>query len=145
MLSNGTKENVRDKLNTSLRELKPSSMSGITFTEPNETKQRENSEPRISETENDAPDVSHFTRSVVPIGSHSREGEFVEAEAHLKSQLQGEEAVLETNEITMQNLVKEINILKKRNYELLDQIKETDSKTKVSKTQGSETIMAEVD
>ena len=89
-------------------------------------------------------EFSGFTGSFLMKTTDSKEDEYMKEEGHLKLELQNEEAVLETNQVTIQSLVKEINILKKRSYELLDQIKETELKIKVSKSSSSEAILAEV-
>lgn len=89
-------------------------------------------------------ETSRATGLMLPIASRGIEEEFAASERRLKIEQQHQEAVLETNQITVQNLIKEINVLKKRNYLLLDEIKGCDSGNKVSKTVSSETFMAEV-
>lgn len=70
--------------------------------------------------------------------------EYIEAQEKIKEEQKLQEAALQTNQLTVLALVRETNIFKKRNYKILDQIKETESCGRTCLTSGSETFMAEV-
>lgn len=70
--------------------------------------------------------------------------EYLEKQERIKEEQKLQDAALQTNQLTVLALVRETNIFKKRNYKLLDQIKETENCGRSCVTAGSETFMAEV-